>query len=90
LHRGADIAALYGATIGADPDGAPWPPCEGACIKEVVGMQALYTVIVFVFVIGVLAVAAFAVFELTPFARHKDRFRDPRTGKRLGESPRLD
>jgi hypothetical protein len=53
-------------------------------------MQALSTVIVFIFVIGVLGTVAFALFEITPFARHRDRFRDPRTGKRLGESPRLD
>jgi hypothetical protein len=52
-------------------------------------MQALITVIVFVFVIGVLAAAAFALFEVTPFARHKDRYRDAGTGKRI-ESPRLD
>jgi hypothetical protein len=57
--------------------------------REVVGMQALYTVIVFVFVIGVLATAAFALFEITPLARHKDRYRDAVTGKRI-ESPRLD
>jgi hypothetical protein len=53
-------------------------------------MTALYTVIVFVFVIAVLATVAFAVFEITPFAKHKDRFRDPQTGKRLTDSPRLD
>ena len=52
-------------------------------------MQTVYTIIVFVFVIGVLAAAAFALFEVTPLARHKDRFRDPQTGKRV-ESPRLD
>ena len=52
-------------------------------------MEALITVIVFVFVIGVLALTAFAVFEITPFAKHKDRYRDSRTGKRI-ESPRLD
>jgi hypothetical protein len=52
-------------------------------------MQALYTVIVFVFVIGVLAAVGFALFEVTPFARHEDRYRDDRTGKRI-ESPRLD
>ena len=51
-------------------------------------MEALITLIVFIFVIGVLAVAAFALFEITPLAKHKDRFRDAR-GKRV-ESPRLD
>jgi hypothetical protein len=52
-------------------------------------MQALYTIVVFVFVIGVLAAVAFALFEVTPLAHHKERFRDPRTGKRV-ESPHLD
>jgi hypothetical protein len=51
-------------------------------------MTALYTIIVFVFVVAVLATAAYALFELTPFASHKDRFRDA-AGKRI-ESPRLD
>ena len=51
-------------------------------------MQALYTVIVFVFVIGVLAAVGFALFEVTPFASHKDWYRD-RAGKRT-DSPRLD
>ena len=53
-------------------------------------MNTLYTLIVVVFVISVLAVVAYALFEMSPFARHADRFRDPQTGKRLGESPRLD
>jgi len=52
-------------------------------------MEALITVVVFVFVVAVLATAAYALFELTPFARHADRFRDARTGKRI-DSPRLD
>jgi hypothetical protein len=52
-------------------------------------MQALYTVIVFVFVIEVLATAAFALFEIPPFERHRDRYRDAVTGRRI-ESPRLD
>jgi hypothetical protein len=53
-------------------------------------MQALYTIVVFVFVLAVLASVAFALFAMSPFARHRDRFRDPRTGKRVGESPHLD
>jgi hypothetical protein len=28
--------------------------------------------------------------ELTPFAHHVDRYRDPRTGKRSFESPHLE
>ena len=46
--------------------------------------------IVLVFVVGVLAVVAFALFKLTPFAGHRDRFRDPVTHKRLGSSPHLE
>jgi hypothetical protein len=53
-------------------------------------MQALYTIVVFVFVLAVLGTVAYALFAMSPFARHKDHFRDPRTGKRVGESPHLD
>ena len=53
-------------------------------------MSALFVVIVFAFVVTVLAVVSFAFFEMSPFARHVDQFRDPRTGRRLGHSPRLD
>jgi hypothetical protein len=48
------------------------------------------TFAVFVFVAGVLAVVVWALFEMSPFARHTDQFRDPRTGERTGPSPRLD
>lgn len=53
-------------------------------------MEALFTVIVMAFVVLVLALVAFALYELTPFARSTNEFRDPRTGKRIGESPHLD
>ena len=53
-------------------------------------MNTVYTVVVVVFVVAVLATAAYALFEMSPFATHKDKFRDPVTGKRMGESPRLD
>ncbi len=52
-------------------------------------MEILLTVAVFVFVVGVLAVVAYALFEVSPFAHHVNEYRDPRTGKRL-ESPHLD
>jgi hypothetical protein len=48
------------------------------------------TFLAFVFVFGTLAVVAWALFEMSPFARHNDQFRDPRTGKFRGSSPRLD
>ena len=53
-------------------------------------MEALFTAIVLAFVVLVLALVVFALFELTPFARHTNEFRDPRTGKRIGESPHLE
>ncbi len=42
-------------------------------------MNTLFTVVVFAFVI-----------EVSPFARHTDVFRDSRTRKWRGQSPRLD
>jgi hypothetical protein len=48
------------------------------------------TFLAFAFVLGTLAVVAWALFEMSPFARHKDQFRDPRTGERRGTSPHLD
>ena len=53
-------------------------------------MDTLAIFMVFVFVVAVLAVVAWALFEMSPFARHQDQFRDPRTGKFRGHSPRLD
>lgn len=50
----------------------------------------LGTLLAFAFVIGTLVVVAWALFEISPFARHDDRFRDPRTGRPRGSSPRLD
>jgi hypothetical protein len=48
------------------------------------------TFFAFAFFFGVLAVAAWALYEISPFARHADQFRDLRTGIRRGTSPRLD
>jgi hypothetical protein len=53
-------------------------------------MEILLTVIVFAFVLGVLAVVTYGLFEVSPFAHHVNEFRDPRTGKRRWESPHLD
>jgi hypothetical protein len=53
-------------------------------------MNTFFTVVVFAFVLAVPAVVAYALFEMSPFARHADHFRDPRTGRRRGESPHLD
>lgn len=53
-------------------------------------MAVLFTFIVIAFVIIVLALVGYALFEITPFAKHVDHFRDPLTGKRRWDSPRLD
>jgi len=53
-------------------------------------MNTFFAIVVLAFVLAVLAVVAYALFEVSPFAHHVDRFRDPRTGKPLGKSPRLD
>jgi hypothetical protein len=52
-------------------------------------MNTLFLVIACAFVIAVLALVAYSVFEITPLARHKDHYRDE-AGKRRYESPRLD
>jgi hypothetical protein len=58
---------------------------EEAKMDTVIGTFAA-----FVFVVGTLTFVGWALFELSPFARHNDDFRDPRTGKFRGPSPRLD
>jgi hypothetical protein len=45
------------------------------------------TVVVFLFVFGVLAVVGYALFAMSPFARHEDIFHAP--GERQ-QSPQLD
>ena len=52
-------------------------------------MTILWTTIVMVFVIGVLAVVAWCLFEMSPYAHHRDVYRDS-NGKFIGEPPRLD
>jgi hypothetical protein len=53
-------------------------------------MNTLFTFVVLGFVLAVLCVVAYALFELSPFAHHADQFRDPRTGTRKWQSPHLD
>jgi hypothetical protein len=50
-------------------------------------MDALLAIVAIAFVVLVLMVAASALFEMSPFASHRDRFRD-RGGRQ--SSPRLD
>jgi hypothetical protein len=45
------------------------------------------TLIVMAFVVAVLGVVAYALFELSPFAHHRDRYHEP---GRPQQSPRLD
>jgi hypothetical protein len=45
---------------------------------------------VLVFVIGVLALVAYALYECTPLAHHDNPYRDSHTGKRRRESPHVD
>jgi hypothetical protein len=60
-------------------EGAEW-----GCRKEI---EMLGTVVTLVFVVAVLAVVVYALFEMSPFAHHADRFHEP--GQRQ-QSPRLD
>jgi hypothetical protein len=53
-------------------------------------MTVVWTLIVLAFVVGVLAVVAYGLYELSPFAHHADSYRDPRTGARQRQSPHLD
>ena len=53
-------------------------------------MSTFFTIVVFAVVLAGLMVGVWALFEMSPFAKHKDQFRDPRTGERRGSSPRLD
>jgi predicted outer membrane lipoprotein len=53
-------------------------------------MATLWVIIVFAFVVAVLAVVAFAIFESMPFEHRSDPFRDSTTGLRRWESPHLD
>jgi hypothetical protein len=52
-------------------------------------MSTFFLIVACVFVIAVLALAGYAIYEMTPLARHKDHYRDE-DGKRRFESPRLD
>ena len=53
-------------------------------------MDIVFTIVVFAFVISVLALVGFAVVEISPLGRHRDHYRDSETGNRRFESPRLD
>jgi hypothetical protein len=52
-------------------------------------MNALWAIIVAVFVIGTLAFVAIGLIWLTPMAHRVNPYRDPR-GNRVGDSPHLE
>lgn len=53
-------------------------------------MTMFWTIFVMALVGVVVLVVFYALFELTPFARHSDSYRDPRTHKRIGTPPNLE
>jgi hypothetical protein len=57
--------------------------------KEAV-MNTVVLIVVFAFVISVLALVGLALVEMSPVSRHRDHYRDPDTGERRFKSPRLD
>lgn len=53
-------------------------------------MTVVSLVICAVFVVGVLVVVGYALFELTPLAHSANPYRDPETGRRRFASPHLE
>ena len=53
-------------------------------------MTIFLTVLVFVFVIGVLAIVGFALYESTPLPHRGNPYRDSLTGERRFSSPHLE
>jgi len=53
-------------------------------------MGMVVTVVAIVFVVVVLGLVAFALFEMSPFGRHKDVYRDPQTHQRRFDPPNLE
>jgi hypothetical protein len=46
--------------------------------------------VVIIIVFAIVAVVFFGLYEMTPFAHHTNPYREPRSGKRLWESPHLE
>jgi len=53
-------------------------------------MGMLFTLIVLIFVAAVLLVVGFTLFEMSPFGRHSDHYRNPITRKRRWDPPNLE
>ena len=73
----------------ADPDAGHHRADEASSDKEA-EMAMLWTVVVIGFVLAVLTLAGWSLFEISPFGRHVDHYRDARTGKRRWKSPNLE
>jgi hypothetical protein len=59
--------------------------------EKEVDMGLLWTIIVLgIVLVAVPAVAAYTLFEMSPFGRHSDHFRDPQTGGRRWDAPNLE
>ena len=63
--------------------------CANLSGKEA-AMNIVMLIIVFAFVVSVLGLVGFTIFEISPFGRHSDHYRNSATGKRRFDSPRLD
>jgi hypothetical protein len=51
--------------------------------------NTIFLIVGFLFVVSVLGLVAYSIYELTPFASHKDHYRNSAGQKRF-KSPRLD
>jgi hypothetical protein len=47
-------------------------------------------VVVMAFIAAVSIVVGVALFEMSPFGRHQDHYRDPRTGEQKAPAPNLE
>jgi hypothetical protein len=52
-------------------------------------MDTFFLILAFVFVLSVLALVGYSIYEISPWGRHKDHYRDT-GGNRRFESPFLD
>jgi hypothetical protein len=53
-------------------------------------MAMFFAIVVLALVAAVMAVIGLGLFEMSPFGRHQDRYRDPHTGKRTAHAPNLE
>jgi len=53
-------------------------------------MEIVFSVVVILFVVGVVGLVGYALFTMTPLARHQDHYRDPVTGDRRMKGPNLE